>query len=111
MAFAGGRAFARHASMASTVSGTRVTARVRCSGTCEKSEPWRRYGMVIQVVQRLRRECVPSGDMAETEMRCLPDSKSSGGLAFVIPFFWPVGSVGSGIGNSMMGFLALAEMS
>ena len=39
------------------------------------------YGMVIQVVQRLRREWVPSDDIAETEMRCLPDSKSSGGPA------------------------------
>jgi len=69
------------------------------------------YGMLIQVVQRLPRECVPSGDIAETEMRCLPDSKSSGGLASVIPFLAPMGFVGSGMGNSMTGFLAPAEMS
>ncbi len=43
------------------------------------------YGMVIQVVQRLRLECVPSGLMAETEMRCLPDSKSMGGPVLVMP--------------------------
>ena len=69
------------------------------------------YGTVIQVVQTLFLDCLPSGPCAVTEMRCLPDSKSSFGLVPVIPGTAPTGFAGSGIGNRNEACFAPAEIS
>ena len=69
------------------------------------------YGIVIHVVQRFFLECVPLGAMAETETRCLPDSKSSSGLVAVIPRTTPLVTGGRGMGKSMVAFFIPAEIS
>ncbi len=63
-------------------------------------EEARIYGTVTQNWQTLGLDSLLLGICAVTAIRCLPDSKASGGLVAVIPFTAPLAFGGRGMVKS-----------